>query len=144
MRSIVAFLAGCCLMLLVIQSAQAQGTWVGECTAAAPCAAIADPPAVAAGQPAIATYTLNGLPGGAQVKPLVARSTLPAKVQAATPAPKDPTCYWFPIVLPAGSYSLTASVQDASGRSSPASDPPIAVTVLAPLAPPGVLRLLQP
>lgn len=133
MRSIVAFLAGCCLMLLVIQSAQAQGTWSGECTAAKPCAAFADPPAEAV------SCTLNGLPSGAQEKPVVDRSSIsPAPPAAAGVQAR--TCYWPGLVLAPGSYALTATVKDAGGRSSPATSP-LSVTVLTPLAPPGGLRL---
>jgi hypothetical protein len=134
----------CSIAALAVSSqAFAQGVWVGECTAAKKCAAVADPPAQQAGAPALTTCTLNGMPGGSMVKPLVAKSTVPANIQAAIPAMKDPTCFWPDLVIPAGNYSLTASIQDASGRSSGPSDPPIAVTILTPLAPPSVLRLLQ-
>lgn len=135
MRALILFCA-----LLVAPPLAAQGTWAGECTAAKKCAAVADPPAPQAGV-TLTTCTLNGLPGGAVVKPLVAKSAVPANIQAAIPTMKDPTCYWPDIVLAPGAYSLTASIQDASGRSSVNSDPPIAVTVLTPLAPPSGLRL---
>ncbi len=102
---------------------------------------MADPPSVPAGNPAITSCTLSGLPGGAVVKPVVAKASLPAPHNTSA-AIKDPTCWWPGLVLAPGAYSLTATVTDASGRSGAATDPPLAVTVLTPLGPPAVLRLL--
>jgi hypothetical protein len=121
----------------------AQGTWVGECTTAKPCAAYADPSTVQPGAPALTTCTLIGLPGGNVSKPIIPKAQVPAAVVAKATGMKDPTCYWGDLAFPGGSYNLTASVQDAGGRSSAATDP-LAVTILFPLAPPGGLRLLQP
>jgi hypothetical protein len=146
-QNVLRFVAAAVLLLVLggfaASFASAQGTWVGECTAAKPCAAYADPPAVQPGAPALTTCTLNGLPGGAQAKPIIPKAQVPAAVVAKATGMKDPTCYWGDLVFPGGSYNLTATVQDAGGRSSAATDPPLSVTILLPLGPPAGLHLLQ-
>jgi hypothetical protein len=127
------------ILAIMALSAQAQGTWVGECTVEKPCAVVADVPAAPAGA-TLATCTLNGAPGGVQTKPIVAKATLPAPFNTNVTI-KDPTCFWYPLTLASGTYSFTAAVADTGGRSSPLTDP-LSVTVLQPIAPPANLRLL--
>jgi hypothetical protein len=133
MRDCMMFVLAAVVSFIFVPAAQAQGVWSGECTQAKPCAAIADPPAEAV------SCTLNGLPSGASEKPVVDRSSITPALPAAANV-QARTCYWPGIVLPPGTYNLTATVKDAGGRSS-ATTSPLSVTVLTPLAPPSGLRL---
>jgi hypothetical protein len=122
------------VLTLVSALASAQGTWVGECTTAKPCIALADP------APEAVSCTLMGLPGGESETPVVMAASITPPLPAGTVVLAR-TCYWPRLVLVPGSYTIAAKQKDGLGRVSPPGDP-FSVTALPPLAPPGALRLV--
>lgn len=129
------------LSLLILSRAsfaQTAGTWIGECTSAHPCTALADVPVALNTTPT--ACVLSGLPGAPRETPVINKTDLPQEQQAVMQEPK--VCRWPTITLSPGSYTLTAIAKDAAGRISDPSNP-LSVTVLQPLSAPGNLRLVE-
>lgn len=120
-------------LLTVPYAVLAQGTWSGECTASKPCTLVAS-----VSQPEPTVCVVKGLPTGIPEVNVIDKTSMPANIQEIVTESRG--CIWSNIVLSQGTYSLTALVKDASGRSSPETLPLVA-TVLPPLLAPSNLRL---